>query len=72
MSGDSAQLTSTERLTDEEFMHRLRARLIERGGDGADQVADCVTVETWREDYENDPEGAADEEMDYWSDDGDE
>lgn len=61
---------SETRITDEEFMRRLRARLIERGGEGADDVAEAVPVDTWREDYDNDPEGAADEEITYWDDDG--
>lgn len=61
-----------EPLTEDEWMRRLRARLLERGGDGADQVADCCSYAEWREGFENDPEGAADEEMSYWTDDGDE
>lgn len=66
-------LPAEERLSDDEFMRRLRARFIERGGDGADAVADNVTVVEWRvEPYENEPEDAADEEMSYWTDDGDE
>lgn len=65
-------MTALERLTDAEFMRRLKARLIERGGEGADEVADGVDVTEWRMDFENDPEGAADEEMSYWSNDGDE
>lgn len=60
-------------MTDDEYMRRLRARFVERGGEGADAVADGVDVDTWRkDDFADDPEGAADEEMDYWSDDGDE
>lgn len=63
---------TSEKLTDDEFMRRLRARFIERGGEGADAVADNVTVEEWREGFENEPEDAADEEMSYWTNDGDE
>lgn len=60
-------MTDEQRLSDEEFMRRLRARFIERAGEGADEAADGCDVETWRDGaYENDPEGAADEEMSYW------
>lgn len=55
-----------QRLTEEEWMRRLRARFLERAGEGADAVADTVTYEEWREGFEGDPEGAADEEMSYW------
>jgi hypothetical protein len=65
-------LTEETRLSDEEYMRRLRARLIECGGEGSDAVAEAVAVDAWREDFDNDPEGAADEEMTYWEDDGDE
>ncbi len=66
-------VSADERLSDEEFMRRLRARFIERAGEGADAVADNVTVEEWRSGVcENAPEDAADEEMEYWTDDGDE
>lgn len=58
-------------LTDDEFMRRLRAHFIARAGDGADAVVDCVDVETWRQSpFENDPEEAAEEEMSYWTNDG--
>lgn len=68
----SDQHRTSDRISDEEFMHRLRARLVERGGEGADAVSDAVPVDAWREDFDNDPEGAADEELTYWEDDGDE
>ena len=59
--------TDEQRLTDEEFMRRLRARFIERAGEGADAVADGCSVFEWRDGaYENEPEDAADEEMSYW------
>lgn len=61
-----------KRLTDEEFMRRLRARFVEVAGDGADAVADNAEIADWRDGYENDPEGAADSEMEYWSNDGNE
>jgi len=59
-------------MSDEEFMRRLRARFIAVAGEGADVVADATTVEEWREGFEDDPEGSADEEMSYWSADSDE
>ncbi len=59
-------------ITEAEWMRRLRARFIERGGDGADAVADAVGFEEWQDGFEDDPEGAADEEMSYWENDGDE
>jgi hypothetical protein len=65
-------LADDDRLSNAEFMRRLRARFIERGGEGADEVADSVTVGEWREAFANEPEEAADEEMSYWTDDGDE
>lgn len=55
-----------ERLSDDEYMRRLRARFIERAGEGADAVADAVSVTEWREGFDNEPEDAADEEMSYW------
>lgn len=65
----SEQPFAKGRLTEAEWMARLRARLIERGGEGADVVADATTFAQWSEDFEDDPEGAADEEMSNWSDD---
>lgn len=64
-------MTNTK-LTEEEWMRRLRARFIERAGEGADVVADAVTFAEWSDGFEDDPEGAADEEMSNWTDDGDE
>lgn len=66
-------LTTEIRLSDEEYMRRLRDRFVRVGGAGADEVADAVSIAEWRRDeFENDPEGAADEEMSYWGNDGDE
>jgi hypothetical protein len=62
--------SAEQRLSDEEYMSRLRAHFRKRGGDGADEVADGVTIEEWREGFDNDPEGAAEEEMSYWAEDG--
>lgn len=63
----SESLSTEERLSDEEFMRRLRARFVQCAGEGSDAVADSLEVETWRSgDFENDPEGSADEEMTYW------
>lgn len=67
-------MTATDpRLSDEEFMRRLRAHFVERAGPGADAIADSLPVAEWRVDnFENEPEDAADEEMSCWTDDGDE
>lgn len=62
-------LTPVEVLTEAEFMRRLRARFVQRAGEGADEVADAVSFVEWSYGFENDPEAAADEEMSYWSDD---
>jgi len=59
-------------LEEAEFMRRLKARFIERAGDGASEVADACSYAEWSDGFEDDPEGAADEEMSYWTDDGDE
>jgi hypothetical protein len=53
-------------IPEEEWMRRLRARFIERAGDGADAVADCASYAEWCDGFEDDPESAADEEMSYW------
>lgn len=71
MSGENDHVTTDQRLSDDEFMRRLRARFTERGGEGAEEVSETVPVDTWREEFDNDPEAAADEEMSYWEDDGD-
>lgn len=54
-------------LEEAEFMRRLRARFVERAGDGADAVADAVSFAEWSDGYEDDPEGAADDEMYHWT-----
>lgn len=66
MSTDS--LTS-DPITEAEWMRRLRARLVARADEGADDVADAVSFAEWSDGFENDPEGAADEEISYWSND---
>lgn len=66
------QVTKEEKIPEEAWMRRLRARFIERAGEGADAVADAVTFAEWSDGFEDDPEGAADEEMSYWDGDGDE
>lgn len=59
-----------ERLSDEEFMRRLRARFIERGVNDADAIVENATVAEWRSMFDNEPEDSADEEMSCWTDDG--
>lgn len=53
-------------IPEEEWMRRLRARFVAIAGEGADAVADAVTYAEWADGFEDDPEGAADEEMSYW------
>lgn len=65
MSEQPTSKPTANPLTEDEWMRRLRARFIERAGDGAYAVADAV-YEEWRGGFEDDPEGAADEEMSYW------
>ena len=62
----SEQAPTKDQVSEEEWMRRLRARFIERAGVGADDVADAVSYEEWCDGWEDDPEGAADEEMSYW------
>lgn len=59
-------MTADQCLSEDEFMRRLRARFIERAGEGADAVADAATYAEWADGFEDDPESAADEEMSYW------
>lgn len=61
---------SADPLTEKEWIRRYRQRFIDRSGCG--DPADAETFEVVSEGFENDPEGAADEEMSYWEDDGDE
>lgn len=56
------------KISDEEFMRRLRARFIEAAGEEAGEAADGCDVEVWRENFEDNPEDAANEEMSYWED----
>ena len=67
----SDHLPAEGQLTEAEWMRRLRARFIERAGEGADEIADATTFAEWSDGFEDDPEGAADEEMSYWDNDGD-
>jgi hypothetical protein len=71
-SAASSSPPKGRRLTDDEFMQALRNRFIAVAGEGADAAADNSTVAEWREGFENEPEDAADAEMEYWTNDGDE
>ena len=62
-------MSTEEQIPDDEYMRRLRARFVERAGDGADAAADGCTVDEWRE-MNAVPEDAAEDEMEYWTDDG--
>lgn len=64
-----------ETLSQEEWLRRYKARIIDEADvtpECAQECADAATFAELAEGWENDPEGAADEEMSYWMDDGDE
>lgn len=53
----------------EEWLRRYQQRFVDVAGLSAEQAADVAATETFErlsEDYEDDPEGAADMEMSYW------
>ena len=56
-------------MTEQEWIQRYRQRFIDRAeldDSAADAVAGAESFETLSESFEDDPEGAADEEMSYW------
>lgn len=56
-------------MTEEEYLRRYAARIKERTGltdEAADACAHAVPFEDLSEMFEDDPEGAADEELSYW------
>ena len=53
----------------EEWMAEYVLRMVERGIDAEDAWACCRAGED-DHDYDSDPRDAADDEMSYWSDDG--
>lgn len=59
-----------------EWGRRFVARIVLRSGaseEAARMTLDAVDMVEWREDFDEDPEGAAEEEMSNWDDDnGDE
>jgi hypothetical protein len=60
---------SAETVSKEEWMRRYKARFIQVAqltDQEANDVASAVTFEEASEDFEDDPEGAADSEMSYW------
>lgn len=62
-------------LTKNEWLTRYKARFMERAGldeAGAQCQAEAVSYEELVDGFEEDPEGAADEEMSNWAHDGDE
>jgi hypothetical protein len=60
-------------VTQEEWLARYKQRFIEVGisEEGAQMQVESATFEEHSVFFEDDPEGAADEEMSYWTDDGD-
>ena len=68
---DKGKAVTVERelITRDEWERRFKLRLIERGGttpEGAQAELDGGTFESLSEDFEDDPEGSADEAMSYW------
>jgi hypothetical protein len=66
---------SENHISDEEWGRRFVAEGVRRGvsEDDATQLLRSVAMSAWRQDgFEDDPEGAIEEEFTYWEDDGDE
>lgn len=63
-----------ERISDEAWSGRFIDAGKLRGftEDEAKNLLGTVSIEEWRADFDNDPDGALDEELSYWGDDGDE
>ena len=58
-------------MTREEWLQRYKQRFIDRAGLTADQAEACARAESFEvlsDGFEDDPEGAADSEMSYWTD----
>jgi len=57
-----------------EWGRRFVARIVERSGaseEAAQMTLDAVPMSDWRDgEFDEDPEGAAEEEMSNWDDDG--
>lgn len=57
----------------EEWERRYKSRIVERSGASeaaAHETLIAVPIDEQMDGFENDPEGAADEEMSNWTDDG--
>ncbi len=60
---------SEQRIDRDEWLRRYKRRFIERAKvteAQANALAETESFTVLSEDYKNDPEGAADEEMTYW------
>ena len=60
----------SESLTEHEWLRRYTQRFIDRVGLSATEAQKCAAAEPFdvlSELFEDDPEGAADEELSYWS-----
>lgn len=58
-------------MTEQEWLDRYKRRFMERADLTAAQTDACAAAEPFEvlsEMFEDDPEGAADEEMSYWED----
>lgn len=65
-------LTEETRLSDDEWLKRYDAQITKRSDYQGSYSHDTSAGLEMRDSFENDPEGAADEEMSYWGDDSDE
>lgn len=64
-----------ETMSQEEWLYRYKARIIDEADVTEECAQECAAAAPFAElskGWENDPEGAADEELSYWTDDGDE
>jgi hypothetical protein len=65
---------SADRISDEAWSRRFidEGKLRGFNEEEAQALLRTVSIEEWRADFDNDPEGAIREELTYWDDDGDE
>lgn len=65
---------SADRISDEAWRRRFvdAGKLRGFNEEEAQQILRTVSIEEWRAVFDDNPEGALDEELTYWEDDGDE
>lgn len=61
-------MSETPKIEQAEWLRRYTRQFVSRGVDEntAESAASCDTFEALSQDFEDDPEGAADMEMSYW------